>query len=95
MAASPVGGGYDTPIDRESAYEVLKGRQAEVAPPTPSSHTAPANRGAPRASNRESLSEAAMKSFTRALASSAGRQVMNSIGRELVRGVLGSLMRGR
>ncbi|MEO8882501.1 MAG: helicase HerA-like domain-containing protein [Devosia sp.] len=92
MAASPVGGLYDTVIDRESAYEVLKGKQAQEAPPTPGSRSAP---GAPRAPNREGMVEAATKSFTRAMASSAGRQVMNTIGRELVRGVLGSLMRGR
>jgi len=95
IAASPVGAAYDQPIDRVSAYEVLKGRQEEMAPPTPTSRTAPANRGAPRPSNRESFQEAALKSFTRAIASSAGRQVMNAVGRELVRGVLGGLMRGR
>ena len=95
MAASPVGAAYDQLIDRVSAYEVLKGRQDEMAPPTPTSRTAPANRGAPRASTRESFQEAALKSFTRAIASSAGRQVMNAVGRELVRGVLGGLMRGR
>jgi DNA helicase HerA-like ATPase len=95
IAASPVGAAYDQPIDRVSAYEVLKGRQDEMAPPTPSSRTTPANRGAPRPSTRESFQEAALKSFTRAMASSAGRQVMNAVGRELVRGVLGGLMRGR
>ncbi|HTJ59527.1 MAG TPA: helicase HerA-like domain-containing protein [Devosiaceae bacterium] len=95
MGQSPVGSAYDTAIDRESAYEVLKGKQAQEAAPTPASRTTPANPGAPRASNRESMTEAAMKSFTRAMASSAGRQVMNTVGRELVRGVLGSLLRGR
>ena len=91
IAQSPVGGVYDTLIDRESAYEVLKGKQAQApAQPAPSPN-APA---APR-SNRESLGEAAMKSFTRAMASSAGRQIINTVGRELVRGVLGGLLRGR
>jgi DNA helicase HerA-like ATPase len=95
MAASPVGAAYDQLIDRESAYEVLKGRQQEMAPPTPSSRTTPGNPGMPRPSNREGLAEAAMKSFARAMASSAGRQVMNAVGRELVRGILGGLLRGR
>ena len=93
MATSPVGNLYDTVIDRESAYEVLKGKQAADA--TPSSSAKSAGPGAPRPSNREGMVEAAMKSFTRAMASSAGRQVMNTVGRELVRGVLGSLTRGR
>jgi DNA helicase HerA-like ATPase len=89
MAQSPLLGVYDTVIDRESAYEVLKGKQAQVAPaPAPNAPSAPR-------SNRESLGEAAMKSFTRAMASSAGRQIINTVGRELVRGVLGGLLRGR
>ena len=91
MAQSPVGAIYDTLIDRQSAYEVLKGRQAQAAP-APGAPAAPA---APRPSNRESLGEAAMKSFTRAMASSAGRQIINAVGRELVRGVLGNLLRSR
>jgi uncharacterized protein len=88
MAASPVGSAYDTPVDRESAYEVLtrKTTQETAAAPAPK---APAG----RASTRESWEEAAVKSFTRAMASSAGRQVMNAIGKELVRGVLGGLLR--
>ena len=91
IAQSPVGGVYDTLIDRESAYEVLKGKQAEApAQPAP----APSAPATPR-SNRESLGEAAIKSFTRAMASSAGRQIINTVGRELVRGVLGGLLRGR
>lgn len=89
IAQSPLVGLYDTVIDRESAYEVLKGKQTQAAPaPAPNAPAAPR-------SNRESLGEAAMKSFTRAMASSAGRQVINAVGRELVRGVLGGLLRGR
>jgi DNA helicase HerA-like ATPase len=95
VAQSPVGGVYDTAVDRESAYEVLKGRQAQEAPPTPSPRTTPYAPSAPRPSTRESMTDAAIKSFTRAMASSAGRQVMNTVGRELVRGVLGSLLRSR
>ena len=91
IAQSPVGGVYDTLIDRESAYEVLKGKQAQAPVQPAPSPSAPAS---PR-SGRESLGEAAMKSFTRAMASSAGRQIINTVGRELVRGVLGGLLRGR
>ena len=35
LAASPVAGRYDTPIDRESAYERLNGRAAQSAAPVP------------------------------------------------------------
>jgi DNA helicase HerA-like ATPase len=98
MARSPLTGLYDTPVDRESAYEVLTRKAAAAAPsPQPEAPASPAARGrapaAPRPSNRESFQEAAIKSFTRAMASSAGRQVMNAVGRELVRGILGGLMR--
>jgi hypothetical protein len=83
LAASPVGATYDTPVDRESAYEVLTRKAAAT----------PAAGSAPKACSRESFPEAAMKSFTRAMASSAGRQIMNTVGSELVRGVLGGLLR--
>jgi DNA helicase HerA-like ATPase len=56
------------------------------APPPPAQPRAPA---APRASNRQSVAEAAVKSVIR----SAGSQVGREIGRQLLRGVLGSLSR--
>ena len=75
--ASPVGGRYDTAVDRDSAAEMLKRRaeqQVAAAPPAP----APRSRG-----NRQTVWEAAVKS--------AARSVASQLGRSLVRGMLGSL----
>jgi DNA helicase HerA-like ATPase len=83
MSQSPVRGLYDATLDRESAFEVLKQRtvQATAAVPAPQ----PAAEPRPRASNRQTMVEAAAKSFVRTVAS--------QVGRELLRGVLGGLRR--
>ncbi len=46
--ASPLKGKYDTPIDRESAYEILKrraGQSVEAAQPAPAPNNAPPDQG--------------------------------------------------
>lgn len=96
LAKSPLKGQYDEAVDRESAYEVLRGRaeaaranspEKEPARTGPARRTwgAPAPRQAPRASSRQTVVEAAAKS--------AARSVASSLGRALVRGVLGSLLK--
>jgi len=100
MAASPVGRVYDTPEDRDSAYEVLtrKARaQAEAeekrraeeeaarAAPPRSRDTAASTRT--RSSRGDTVAEAAMKS--------AARSMATQLGRAIVRGILGGLSRGR
>ena len=90
---SVVAGVYEQPVDRESAYERLKGRAAQ--PATPGQPVSPPSSwlpdlgtilGAGRGRRGDSLAEAAMKSAARAMGSSVGRQI--------VRGVLGSLLGG-
>ena len=106
MAASPVAGVYEKIIDRESAYEKLKGR-ASAAPPagssagvTPSSsQTAPAG-GGMMDSIKGSLGglmtgSGRKDSIIESMAKSAARTVGSSIARALVRGVLGSLLGGK
>ncbi len=98
LAKSPLKGQYDEAVDRESAYEILRGRAEAAqanAPEKAPSRNAPARRTwgapaprqspAPRASNRQTVVEAAAKS--------AARSVASSLGRALVRGVLGSLLK--
>jgi DNA helicase HerA-like ATPase len=98
VAKSPMKGAYDEAIDRESAYEVLRGRalaEQERTPEKTSSRGGPAKRtwGAPasrppaqpRAASRQTMAEAAAKS--------AVRSVGSSLGRALVRGILGSLLK--
>jgi DNA double-strand break repair helicase HerA and related ATPase len=96
IAASAVAGVYEKVVDRESAYERLKGRAAEAAPS--------AGTGVPGASGggwMDSLKgslgglmtgSGRKDSVVEAMAKSAARTVGSTVGREIVRGVLGSLL---
>jgi hypothetical protein len=94
---SPVGGKYDTAINRESAYEVLNKRAAQNSAPA-SSPSAPAPNAAPEQPSklddflwgnkrRQGAVEAAANSMTRTMASGIGRQIL--------RGVLGGIFGGK
>ena len=100
---SPVGGLYDTAVNRESAYEILSVR-AEQAAATAAADAAARQaekEGAaearaaqreqkaskPRAGNRQGYVEAAAKSAVRSISSQVGR----TLGQRLLRGLLGSL----
>ena len=95
MNASPVAGQYDQMIDRESAFEILQkragqgGQQGEAQKnggwtlPDFGSGQNGGRSGQPRPSNRQTVTEAAVKSVVRSVGS--------SLGRELVRGILGIL----
>ncbi len=91
MQDSLLAGHYEKAVDRESAYEILKGRAAAkpaAAPP------APAEGGGlggmlgsvlgGGGSRREGAAEA--------LAKSAARAIGSEVGRQIIRGVLGSLL---
>ena len=105
IAGSPVAGVYEKIVDRESAYERLKGR-AEKAAPGSTSGTAPAAGAQAQGGGwmdtlKESLGglmtgSGRKDSMVEAMAKSAARTVGSTVGREIVRGVLGSLLgRGR
>ena len=98
IAGSGLGAVYDKPVDRESAYERLKGR-AE-APPPPAAPARPPQGGSWTDSVKDSLGgllsgSGRKDSIVEAVAKSAARTVGSTIGREIVRGVLGSLLGGR
>jgi DNA helicase HerA-like ATPase len=100
-AASPLAGVYDAAVDRDSAYERLKGRaaQSNAAAPGAPAGSAPAGGGWTDAL-KDSLGglmtgSGRKDSLVEAMAKSAVRTVGSSIGREIVRGVLGSLLGGR
>jgi DNA double-strand break repair helicase HerA and related ATPase len=104
IAASTLAGVYDNPIDRESAYERLKGRAA--ASSTAPAATGSASSGAqpPSGNWTDTLKDSVggllagsgrKDSIVEAVAKSAARTVGSTIGREIVRGVLGSLLGGR
>jgi len=94
VAASAVNGIYEKSIDRESAYEKLKGR-AEA-----SATTSAAPGGGFWDSMKGSLGglmtgTGRKDSLVEAVAKSAARTVGSTVGREIVRGVLGSLLGGK
>ena len=98
MAGSAVAGVYDTPVDRESAYEKLKSRaQVSTAAAQPAAAGAPAANGGIGGAIRDSIGglwtgSGRKDSLIEAMAKSAARTMGSTVGREIIRGVLGSLM---
>ena len=98
VRASPLAGRYDAAVDRDSAYEQLRGRAEQAAKAADEAARAPAQGGGgffdlgglgggtARGRGRESALESAAKSAARAAGSQLGRAIM--------RGVLGSLFGG-
>ncbi len=87
-------GHYEKQVDRESVYEILKGRAAQSANQAP----AEAERGfdwggllggttGPRGGHRDGIVESVAKS--------AARTIGSELGRQIIRGVLGSILGGR
>jgi DNA helicase HerA-like ATPase len=100
MAGSLVAGVYEKTVDRESAYENIKGRAA-ASTDRAKEIAAGADSGGgmlgglkdvlfgstgPRGGRREGLAESAARS--------AMRSVGSTVGREIIRGVLGSILGG-
>lgn len=85
-AKSPVGSKYDTAVDRESAYEILK-EQAEAAAAeaekAAKEEKAQKSKKPAKRSGRQSAGEAFLKSTVRTMGT--------TIGREIMRGLLGSI----
>ena len=93
---SLVAGVYENPVDRESAFEILKARAGH---PLPGPATSPAPGSAqspPWYENIPGISGSGRRgdSLAEAAAKSAARAIGSSVGRQLVRGVLGALLGG-
>jgi DNA helicase HerA-like ATPase len=109
VAASPLAGRYDTPVDRDSAHERLQRRAAEAASEAEASlaahegdrEFANARRYDAAARSRPSAKPVARAparrgdTVTEAFAKSFARQLGSRSGQALVRGVLGGLFKGR
>ncbi|MFZ5592940.1 MAG: helicase HerA-like domain-containing protein [Pseudomonadota bacterium] len=94
---SPVYGHYEKMVDRESAYEILKGRAAEAG----GAEQAARGRKGTAVSPAKTMEEAPRPKAGRqretaleAMAKSAARAVGSQLGRQILRGVLGSLLGG-
>ncbi len=99
MAGSLVAGVYDTQVDRDSAYEMLKRRAQSSTVPAgaPPATGGAAAGGGISGAIRDSLGglwsgSGRKDSLVEAMAKSAARTVGSTVGREIIRGVLGSLM---
>jgi hypothetical protein len=86
---SPLKGRYDKTIDRESAYEMLKKRAAEIQKQQAAAEKekVTAQPKAAKGRKRQSIGEAFVKS--------AARSIGSQIGRRIMRGVLGSIFGGK
>jgi len=101
LARSPVGGKYDTAVNRESAYEVLSRRAAPADEPT-----APAKDARTEPAPAEQQPKGGGKlgellwgtkrrqGMLETMAKQAARTVGSQVGRQILRGVLGGIFGG-
>ena len=106
-ARSPIGAKYDTPINRESAYEILQRKAADAGEGAKVATGARAARGAKDASATETSGAgkdvvhdwlwgtSRRQGMVEAMAKQAARTVGTQIGRQILRGVLGGIGRSR
>lgn len=100
---SPVGGKYDTPIDRESAFEHLTARAEQATAETPApakgksgTATAPAEGGGLMDAAKDMLfGSGRRQGILETVAKSAARNAGNQISRSIMRGVLGGIFKSR
>ncbi|HRE53434.1 MAG TPA: DUF853 family protein [Candidatus Competibacter sp.] len=94
---SPIGGKYDTPINRESAHERLQQRAQAMAMAEPSRGKAqaaqPQDEGIGGLVKDWLLGNGRRQGAIEAMAKSTMRTVGNQLGKQILRGVLGSIMR--
>jgi len=108
MAASPVRGKYDTPVDRHSAHEILAARAAqaaeaagaveagaEEAPPAEREFNAARRYSGTRVPRSSSRGRSLGRDFGDAMAGAVLKELKGTTGRRIVRGILGGLFKGR
>jgi uncharacterized protein len=96
---SPIGAKYDTLLNRESAYEMLKSRAdgaAAASPPaTPTTPPASQPSSAGGKVNDFLWGTKRRQGMVETMAKQAARTVGSQIGRQILRGVLGGILGGR
>ena len=101
LSNSLVAGQYETVVDRESAYEILKAKsevaaqaaQAQAEQEAAAEQAELDAKAAAKAEKEAAKSSVASGSFG-AFAKSASRAIGSNVGREIVRGVLGGIFGG-
>lgn len=95
-ARSPLGGKYESPVNRESAYEMLSQRALELAMAAPAA--------APKEARGQNESRGALgdllwgtgrrQGMVETMAKQTARTVGSQIGRQIIRGLLGGIFGG-
>jgi len=96
---SPVGTKYDTPVNRESAYEILTKRNVPANAPATKPGKAPEPASEPASGSGGAVSEILWGTKRRqglleSMAKQAARTVGSEVGRQILRGVLGGILGG-
>lgn len=96
LANSLVAGQYETVVDRESAYEILKAKAEQTAQAQAEQAAQLAEQKAAEQAAKEEARAARSggDSAMNAFAKSAARAIGSNVGRQIVRGVLGSIFGG-
>ncbi|MEL7127581.1 MAG: helicase HerA-like domain-containing protein, partial [Pseudomonadota bacterium] len=108
LAASDMSGKYDAPLDRKSAFEILKARadkaasaaaeaeeKAEEMQPVLREFNAARRYSGARVSRSTSKPTRRGASFGEAMTKMVVKELTGTTGRRIVRGVLGGLFKGR
>jgi DNA helicase HerA-like ATPase len=93
---SPVGGKYDTPVNRESAYEILSRRTVPTETPA-AEPTQPREEKKSETGGRLGdllWGSGRRQGMVEAMAKQAARTVGSQVGRQILRGILGSILGG-
>lgn len=96
MQASAMAGKYDTPLDRESAHEILAERAVAAAKAAEQGDAVPEAReynAGRRYDGKRPVPDA--EGFGSAMAGMVMKELTGTSGRRMVRGILGSLFKGR
>lgn len=97
IGRSPYRGRYDTPLDRESAYEMLVKRAEQNAAQEEAIEREEEAREAAEAKAKAAAKpkrRSRRQTPTEAFVSSAARSIGSQLGRRVIRGILGSLFKG-
>lgn len=95
-ARSPLTGKYDSPVNRESAYEILSQRTKEKEPNQPENGQKGPEKPSEEGGGLGDLlwGSKRREGMIQALAKQAARTVGSQIGRQIIRGVLGGILGG-
>lgn len=103
ISKSTIGSYYSQVVDRESAYEKIRGRVAPTSTPQQNNQQqdsswnpfpADNNTTSPRSKGGGRQPQTLMETMTKTMVRSVSSSIGSAIGRKIVRGILGSILKG-